>query len=301
MKIEIIRDIKDLEGNVLIAEGATLDEETMGDIAARGRRLEQNMECFLKHGHIRSDLQRFLDTEPYDFIFGGPGSIAKHLDLIGEVPIPHLFLQVIDKFREQDFYTYRHSLIVFALTTFMLKIGRTDLPYDKNLLLIGPTHDLGKLCIPLEILNKKTVLTKEERRILEFHPIAGYVLASYFLGDHRHPAAQIALKHHERRDGSGYPRKLPEVDPIVEMVAICDVYDALISSRPYRVGNYDNRAALDELTELALSGAMNKVYVQALIGRNREGHPDSAHIELTSQKRGMHPEVNSYGKTKSGK
>jgi HD-GYP domain-containing protein (c-di-GMP phosphodiesterase class II) len=168
---------------------------------------------------------------------------------------------------------------------------------ERNVLLVGPTHDVGKLTIPFDILQKKTPLTRRERQFLEFHSVAGYVLLSYYLGDQRHPAAHVALNHHERCNGSGYPRGLAAVSPLVEMVAICDVYDALISSRPYRKGDYDNRTALEELCDIAEAGALGRYNVQALIGRNRAGYPAPEEVRLSTERRGNPPESNCHSVT----
>jgi HD-GYP domain-containing protein (c-di-GMP phosphodiesterase class II) len=79
------------------------------------------------------------------------------------------------------------------------------------------------------------------------------------------------------------------------MVATCDVYDALISSRPYRMSNYDNRTALEELSAIAETGALDLHCVQALIGRNRSGHPAAGQVKISLEKRGIPPTNNCYG------
>jgi HD-GYP domain-containing protein (c-di-GMP phosphodiesterase class II) len=236
-----------------------------------------------------------MESGSYLEVFGGRQGINSILTSIGKVPIPAPLLNALEQLRSRDYTTYHHSLTVFALTTLLLQISYMSRTFEKKYLLIGPTHDLGKLSIPLEVLNKKTPLTREERDLLEFHPVAGYVLLSYYLGDHQHPAATIALNHHERCDGSGYPRGITNIEPLVEMVAICDVYDALISPRPYRVGIYDNRTALEELSDLTESGALNRYYVQALISGNRKGHPDPEMVDISTERRGQPPEKNCYG------
>ena len=70
----------------------------------------------------------------------------------------------------------------------------------------GPSHDFGKISVPLHVLKKAGPLTIREKQLVKYHPLSGYVLLAYYLGDHRHPAVLVARDHHERRDGSGYPR-----------------------------------------------------------------------------------------------
>lgn len=287
--------ILSLEGEELVAAGSVLDDAVINEIAARGKQKNFAKVSMLQHGELRSDLIRYMCAKPYEYMFGGQEGVIEHLEKIGEIPVPAPFLSALDSFRKHDFYTYRHSLLVFALTTFMMDYcDTTDTP-EKEVLLVGPTHDLGKLSVPISILTKQTPLTRKERVILECHPVAGYVLNSYYLGDTSHPAAQVALSHHERRDGSGYPRGTTEVDPLVELVAACDVYDALISTRPYRPTDYDNRSALEEITALAEEGTLSWHCVHALIGRNRQGYPAAKEVKIPKAKRGFSPPDNCYG------
>jgi len=289
--------IRDLDGMELLSAGSRLDEAIINDIARSGRLKQFKTSCLLQHNSIFPDMERFISKDPYAFIFGGTDGIRAHLSQFGEIPIPEPLLSALDVFKQNDFYTYRHSLVVFALTSFMMETCYPNTLAERNVLLVGPTHDVGKLTIPFDILQKKTPLTRRERQFLEFHSLAGYVLLSYYLGDQRHPAAHVALNHHERCNGSGYPRGLAEVSPLVEMVAICDIYDALISSRPYRKGDYDNRTALEELCDIAEAGALGRYNVQALIGRNRAGYPAPEEVRLSTERRGNPPESNCHSVT----
>jgi len=289
--------VRDLDGVELLSAGSRLDEATINDIAGMGRLKRFKTSCLLQHNSILSDMERFVSKDPYAFIFGGADGIRSHLMQFGEIPVPEPLLSALDVFRQKDFYTYRHSLVVFALTSFMMEKCYPSTLAERNILLVGPTHDVGKLIIPTEILQKKTPLTHRERQFLEFHSMAGFVLLCYYLGDQRHPAAHVALNHHERCNGSGYPRGIPEVSPLVEMVATCDIYDALISSRPYRKGEYDNRTALEELCNIAEAGALGRFSIQALIGRNRAGYPAPEVVRISTERRGSAPQNNCYSVT----
>jgi putative nucleotidyltransferase with HDIG domain len=97
-------------------------------------------------------------------------------------------------------------------------------------------HDIGKIAIPDSVLLKPGELTQEERALIEMHPVYAYEMLYpiKFL----HPAIDIPYCHHERWDGTGYPRKLKGEDiPLsARIFAVVDVWDALISNRPYRKG-----------------------------------------------------------------
>ena len=101
---------------------------------------------------------------------------------------------------------------------------------------ISPMHDVGKIGIPEAILDKPGRLTQEERVIIETHTEIGYKLLASGGGDIMQSAARIALEHHERWDGKGYPNQLvaDEIHIFARITAITDVFDALMSKRCYK-------------------------------------------------------------------
>jgi HD-GYP domain-containing protein (c-di-GMP phosphodiesterase class II) len=185
--------------------------------------------------------------------------------------------------------------MVFALSTLLAKDLIPDYQECIQLSATGPTHDIGKICVPLHILKKTTPLTKTERGFIEHHAAASYVLLSYYYKDRQHLACKVALDHHERRDGSGYPRGILLKDPIVEIIAVSDIYDALIKLRPYRSSAYDNRTALEEITEMAEQNKIGWDVVKVLIAHNRKSNPHYREITISAEKRGTPPSYNVYG------
>ena len=103
--------------------------------------------------------------------------------------------------------------------------------------------------------------------------------------------------YHERLDGSGYMRGVKLRDPMVEIVAVSDVYDALISPRPYRPTSFDNRSALEEVTAMAQRREIGWDVLMALISLNRVDKPDIKSFKISLEKRGAPPPDNAYGKT----
>jgi len=116
-----------------------------------------------------------------------------------------------------------------------LAAGHTEADAEQ-LLIASPMHDVGKIAIPDHILLKPGKLTPEEFEVIKTHAYAGFKLLDGHPSELMRLAATIALSHHEKWDGSGYPYGLKGEDIALEgrIVAICDVFDALTSSRPYK-------------------------------------------------------------------
>ncbi len=284
-----------LGGQQLLREETSLTPDVMDALVASGRSASNPSAPLLDHGTVRQDLAAFLRQGAYGFIFNDPRKLEILMNLMGKVRLVRPLLDALDYFRRHDGYTYSHVLRVFAMTILISQ----DLERDFEDLILeataGPLHDIGKICVPLRILRKSTPLRRSERAVLEHHATAGFVLLSYYMKDPRAIAARVAGEHHERKDGSGYPLGIPLTDRLVEIVVACDVYDALLSPRPYRRVSYDNRTALEEITEMGARGKIDWEIVQALVSRNRRGRPPAGECKVSLEKRGTPPEGNLYG------
>ncbi len=141
------------------------------------------------------------------------------------------------RLKTADEYTYMHSVAVCAL---MVSLGRAlnlDETQCREAGLAGLLHDLGKAVTPQDVLNKPGKLTNEEFEIIKQHPVLGYEML--LTGKSVSPGAlDVCRHHHERMDGTGYPDRLPgdQLTLLARMGAVCDVYDAVTSNRPYKAG-----------------------------------------------------------------
>lgn len=141
------------------------------------------------------------------------------------------------RLKTRDDYSYMHSLAVCAL---MVALGRQlGLSDDecRHAGLAGLLHDIGKALMPLEVLNKPGKLTDAEYEIMKTHPERGHALLLEGRGAGE-AALEVCLHHHEKFDGSGYPHRLKsdQISQLARMGAVCDVYDAITSNRPYKAG-----------------------------------------------------------------
>lgn len=161
--------------------------------------------------------------------------------------------------------TARHSLRVAEIST---QLGE-HLHLDENRLFVlrmgGLLHDIGKLAVPLEILDKPGRLTPEEYKLVQEHTVAGSSILGAFDYTLIGSVQDIVRHHHERLDGSGYPDGLKggEITLMARVVAVADVYDALTSTRTYRL-RMSHAEAMNVLRSEAEAGKLDGRLVDAL-------------------------------------
>lgn len=156
-------------------------------------------------------------------------------ELIEQIDQKEMLLE-LDDLKMNDAYTYEHCLAVAILTTLVCDKMNMSTIQKEKIIMGAMIHDIGKIIIPKDILNKPTGLSKEEYELIKSHAEIGYKM----IKDHQElsPITKLAvLCHHEREDGSGYPLgKGQELHIGPKIVAACDLYHALISDRCYRQG-----------------------------------------------------------------
>ena len=157
------------------------------------------------------------------------------------------YASLINQMKKKDSYTYQHSVNVAIYSSLMGKWLNYDNENMKKLGIAAVLHDIGKMKVPDEILNKPDKLTKEEFDEIKKHTKHGYniTLNSQELDDY---IALAVLQHHERTDGSGYPMGVDDkrIYRFAKIIAIADVFDAITSERCYE-GRYSPFDALKEI------------------------------------------------------
>ena len=285
-----------LDQQELFSAGTVLSPESVTELIEEYKGMEESYPLFT-YASVKKDLLHFIDSPPYTIIFNEKKSKNVVLKKMERVILPLPLLEALYHFHSVDFYTYRHFLLVYTLATLLAEQLISDQKERAKEAIAGPTHDVGKLCVPINILKKESPLTAGERIALKHHTLAGYVLLSYYFKDAQHFSAIAARDHHERKDGSGYLRGIRIDDPMVDIIMVSDIYDALISQRPYRSEPFQNRTALEEITSQAKSGKISREVVQALISVNRTSKPHYSECILSNERRGSEPANNIYGIT----
>ena len=144
-------------------------------------------------------------------------------------------IQVISMMLEtRDPYTAGHQKRVSSLARSMAQ--EMNLPSDviDIVRMAGSIHDIGKMSVPADILSKPAKLSNVEMELIKIHPRTGYDILR--VADLPHLVAEIVLQHHERLDGSGYPRRLKDGEILQEahILSVADVVEAMGNHRPYR-------------------------------------------------------------------
>ncbi len=168
------------------------------------------------------------------------------------------------RLKTADDYTYMHSVAVCALMIALARQLGLDEAQTREAGMAGLLHDVGKMAIEPEILNKPGKLTDQEFVAVKRHPEEGHRILAESRGVGE-IALDVCLHHHEKMDGSGYPHRLPgeKISLFAKMGAVCDVYDAITSNRPYKAG-WDPAESLRKMTEWS-NGHFDPVIFQAFV------------------------------------
>lgn len=180
--------------------------------------------------------------------------------------LARLFWQIVD-FRSR--FTATHTSGVAAVAGFLAPLAGVGASAGRKVAIAAGLHDLGKLAVPSEILEKEHPLVPGERAAILDHPLHGWRVLGRIPG--MEEINVWANFHHERLDGRGYPFGVPAVDIPLEsrVVAVADVFTALTEERPYRRG-MSVREAIGILGGMAGEGALDGDVV-GVASRNREG------------------------------
>lgn len=181
--------------------------------------------------------------------------------------------------KNMDNYTYQHSVNVATLSV-VLGVG-IALPKEKLIdLCVGALlHDIGKVFVGKNIIQKPAGLTDEEFNIIKLHPQLGYDYIKN-IPNIKTACKMVVLQHHERIDGTGYPNALvdEDINLLARIVSIADVYDALTSDRPYKRAMCPNDAFEFILSK---AGTMFDFNLTKIFSRIMVPYPEGTLVKLS--------------------
>ncbi len=189
---------------------------------------------------VKNAFQNFRTTKRLDFKKFSEVAAS----IVAELICNRDTLVHLTDIRSYDDYTFAHSVNVCILSVLMGTSRCYNEHKLKELALGALLHDVGKILVPIEVLNKPGRLTAQEFNIVKEHAQLGFELLRKQQDQVPLLACHVAFQHQEKLDGSGYPRQLKgqEIHEYARIVAVADVYDALTSDRPYRKGMLPHEA-----------------------------------------------------------
>jgi len=293
--MRLYNDLYTIYGELLVKKDVEIMPVIIKKIREKGGKHKQ-VRVPLMNTDIFTDFEKTFDDKRYVGMLKSPVVKKEVCGIAGSLQIENDLIFELHTMKSNLPYTYNHLLIVAA---FAIKLSLAYKPtrYDKQMIThCGFTHDIGKTRVPISILNKPARLTEKERRIMETHPAMGYLMLNYYLKKDRVICALASLDHHERLDGSGYPKGIKKIDKYTQLISVVDVMDALMTPRPYREKAFSLRASLDYLLKEADAGRFDMNIVLSLISLARKEKPDIRTMKISREIREDLPEELSHDK-----
>ncbi|MCX7991167.1 MAG: HD domain-containing protein [Proteobacteria bacterium] len=291
--LKITRDIHSINGKLLVSKNDQVDTDRIEEISKEVI-VTSRVWVKLKESFLFNDFYLQTQSPPYNFFCKKCGE-QLILNIFGSVAVPVSILEEYHFMRIKDDYTYRHSINSALLTICMATQFYEDRQKINQIASSSITHDLGKSRIPSNILHSSQPLTEKDYSLIKEHTIYGAVLCSYYYGNPYSENTIVALQHHEKLNGKGYPLSIRLKDDVVSFVAVADIFDALISKRPYRNEPYDVRGAIDILCQSVERGEIDEKYIKMMIHLNRREPESLLKISYSKVYRGYYPRINYYG------
>ncbi len=293
LNLKLNANIHSIRGKLLVQKRSIINYEVFEKIASESL-FATRLKVKLKESFIYNDAYVCCHREPYKSYCKKVGE-KDVLKVFGDISVPTAILDEFSFIRIKDEYTYFHSINTTILVICLSLLFFDDYQKVLQIATASFTHDIGKSRIPSSILYSPMPLSKEEFDIIKEHTIYGAILCCHYFGDFFSPPTIAAFQHHEKKNGTGYPTSIRLRDDSVMFVSIVDIFDALISSRPYRSEPYDVRGAIDVLCMAVEKGELDEEKLKMLISLNREKKEHLEKISYSITHRGRIPKVNHYG------
>lgn len=224
------------QGALLIVKGTVLDEHKIRELKATGLSslyIEDAWSAGIETSLPLSD-SAMIRTLRALYSMDIDAVVAGAMEMVDRIA-SNMYENDMLLLKTYDDYTVQHSINVAILSSTLAKAIGMDTREVRKVAQAGLLHDIGKMYVPLEILNKRGTLNDEEFKVIRKHAENGYRA----LQDRKDVWSVVrvaVLEHHENEDGTGYPRgiKGDEIHNISKIIHIADVYDALVTQRSYK-------------------------------------------------------------------
>lgn len=310
----ISQNIKDRMDRVLIAKGTALDAyliESLKKLRINGVYIQEGEEelspaaaqpetpvCAIARNNIakyhepdpcKVELQESLKkrvSEGIQYLYNHSGSekfaetsAAITNELMKAIQDNHAIAVDINALKTSDEYTFKHSVDVATMSMIIAQKQGLDKKDIYNIGIAGLLHDMGKSKIPLEILNKPARLSEEEFSVMKQHSMLGYEILKE-KNEFSTAISLAVLQHHEKMNGTGYPLGVSadKICPYAKILSVADVYDALVTERPYKK-SLSQRTAIEMImsmtNELDIE-AMRSFFASVIL------YPVDSNVELSN-------------------
>lgn len=281
--------VYDRIGHVLVAAGSYLDENEI-----RGLRRHGIEELYIQVGEVTKDdldispqVQDKIESlkiedpakvtfsenvrervsEGIQYIYNNAESpemdaASRNItdDLMSVIDSNNAIVIDVSELRASDEYTFKHSVDVATISMILAKRSGFSSGDIREIGMSGLLHDVGKTKVPLEILNKPGKLNDDEFYIMKQHSVYGYRIIKEH-GTYSDAICLGVLQHHEKMNGKGYPIGIAEdkIHPFAKLMGVADVYDALVTDRPYKKA-FTQREAVEMVMSMAGELDMNAMH-----------------------------------------
>jgi HD-GYP domain-containing protein (c-di-GMP phosphodiesterase class II) len=289
---QLARDIRNAAGHVLLKAGTVLTSSYIDNLIRKGYAvvyiadyLDESLEGFRDVVSAESvacavkAVKEVADTIALGEKPGLRELIVVNDLLVDEVVSNKELISGLNLLKSLDEYTFFHSVSVSVYSLIIGSRAGFTIKDLRSLSMGAILHDIGKVWIPKSVLNKCSRLSPSEFEMVKLHTWKGFDITLENLAFNTE-AAHVALQHHERMDGSGYPRALTgdQIHVFGRVCAVADVFDAMTSHRTYRpaLAHHEAMAALQAMA----STKLDDVYVNILAERVAH-YPNGTWLELS--------------------
>ena len=288
-----------LQKNAVITEGIIRRLKNLNimyvyieDSISRGIEVEETVSAVVRHkavNQIRNSFEKVKEAKgkQASFLLDQNSKMIVSIvdELLNAISNNNEMRMILSDAYIYDEYLYQHS---FQVTLYSIAIAK-ELGYsyeDQRIIGIGALlHDVGKLVIPQDIIKKPGKLTEEEFEEIKLHTKYGFDILRN-LHSVSLLVAHCAYQHHERLDGSGYPRGIKggEIHPYAKIIGVADVFDAITSNRVYRAKKLPSEALA--IIEASSGIGFDKTIVEAF-KRIVIKYPNGTVLQLSDMRRGV--------------